>query len=459
MAALDTLDITAFDLVSEAVEENASFLSFNSEELRELKYIPPSIARLTGLKVLDLEGTSISDLTPLSSLQSLEVLNVAGTNVSDISPLEGLEKLNELWLDDTKVLDLNPLRELKRLINSPSAFGLQIRGCSAFHADNKLQEISNVRSPEKRIRSILNYLDELGQSSAFFAETPDIPSASVAPLQADIRDGRMFRARPTHLPGNQPMERARMGWEAIKLYRDSFETSFNIHNHAPLPSLLNAFDRAMGGEFDPKSLILIGIMGSRIVNLSSDQQFLENLPTGADTDLKGFAAHISTFLNRFPDWLTYQEEAVTSHVTAEDIQDEQSAFDELAKALSSTPEVDDEVSVEYALELVSASDSAADNATAIGFMASNREVFREFSEKAIAEVKSGRIVRENIDMMDEITGPEVAKAKFWMGGFVLVFLKRQQQPLRHLAMRFPSKLGWLNPVLDWVVGNEPKTDS
>ena len=59
--------------------------------------------------VLDLSGTSVSDLTPLQGLTSLQTLNLyAATSVSDLTPLQGLTSLQTLDLTGTEVTDLAP---------------------------------------------------------------------------------------------------------------------------------------------------------------------------------------------------------------------------------------------------------------------------------------------------------------------------------------------------------------
>jgi hypothetical protein len=262
----------------------------------------------------------------------------------------------------------------------------------------------------------------------------------------------MRRTGSGDLPENDAMTRAEMGWAALKAYRDSFGGSFNVHNYAPLPTVLSAFDYAMGEAFDPERMILIGVMGTRIVNLSDDRSLLDALPEGAGTDLRGFAAQISIFLNRFPDWVTYLEEAEANDATAEAVKAERAVFDELGAALAETGMVDSEVTEEFAAEIAIALGDDADTTAAKGLVASTREIVRELSEAAVEEVKSGRIVRKDLEAMDKIADVEVTKGRFWLYGWVQVLLKRKQAWLRRLAHRFPAQLGWFGPVLDYLVG-------
>ena len=73
------------------------------------------MAGLTQLNHLDLDWTSVLDLSPLEGLTQLRRLQLDRTSVSDLSPLEGLTQLNELSLDRTSVSDLSPLEGLTQL--------------------------------------------------------------------------------------------------------------------------------------------------------------------------------------------------------------------------------------------------------------------------------------------------------------------------------------------------------
>lgn len=56
---------------------------------------------------------NVRDLTPIATQDQLTYLDLEGTKISDISPLSGLKKLNTLWLRGcTEVSDLRPLENL-----------------------------------------------------------------------------------------------------------------------------------------------------------------------------------------------------------------------------------------------------------------------------------------------------------------------------------------------------------
>ena len=67
------------------------------------------------LKELDLEGTKVTDLSPLNSSKQLQVLNIAETAITDISSLANCPNLKSLNLSKTKIKDLSPLHKSKYL--------------------------------------------------------------------------------------------------------------------------------------------------------------------------------------------------------------------------------------------------------------------------------------------------------------------------------------------------------
>jgi hypothetical protein len=62
------------------------------------------------------ECAGVRDITPLAICTDLEYLDLDGTSVSDLTPLSGLSKLGTLWLRDCDtVTDLTPLADLSNL--------------------------------------------------------------------------------------------------------------------------------------------------------------------------------------------------------------------------------------------------------------------------------------------------------------------------------------------------------
>lgn len=89
------------------------------------------IKDMTALSELDLSGNAfIQSIEPLGQLSNLRLLNLSGTNVSDLTPIRNLTELVELDLSRTKVFDLSPLKyslKLARLnINDTEVRSLEV---------------------------------------------------------------------------------------------------------------------------------------------------------------------------------------------------------------------------------------------------------------------------------------------------------------------------------------------
>ena len=86
----------------------------SDRENLELSDLEP-LAKLQGLKRLDLSRTGLTDLTPLAKLKGLQNLNLWNSGITDVSPISDLHELRSLDLSSTGVTDLAPLAELRSL--------------------------------------------------------------------------------------------------------------------------------------------------------------------------------------------------------------------------------------------------------------------------------------------------------------------------------------------------------
>jgi len=88
------------------------WLDLSGTKIRDLS----PLSKLTDLEYLDLSLTDVNDLTPLSSLNNLKTLDLEGCwRIKDISPLAKLKKLESLNIGGTRVNDLAPLQSLENL--------------------------------------------------------------------------------------------------------------------------------------------------------------------------------------------------------------------------------------------------------------------------------------------------------------------------------------------------------
>ncbi|MCP3971072.1 MAG: leucine-rich repeat domain-containing protein, partial [Rhodobacteraceae bacterium] len=124
--------------IAEAKARGATELRFDREETYALQVLPPGIAELTGLQILNLDNTDISDLTPLAGLTALLWLGLNRTRVQDLSALTGLTNIHDLRLDGTAIADLRPVRGLRKLAQPPDAPGLTFEDCAAARRDERI---------------------------------------------------------------------------------------------------------------------------------------------------------------------------------------------------------------------------------------------------------------------------------------------------------------------------------
>lgn len=73
------------------------------------------LSSLTNLNFLNLFGNDLEDLSGISNLKELRTLSLANNNISDVSDLSGLSHLNYLNLYGNRITDISPLKSLELL--------------------------------------------------------------------------------------------------------------------------------------------------------------------------------------------------------------------------------------------------------------------------------------------------------------------------------------------------------
>ena len=92
-------------------------LDLSGESFSVLDTVPLQIAQLRGLTQLDLSGTKVSDVSPLTTLTALTGLFLSKTRVRDLSPLSTLTNITALCLGHTLVTDLTAIASMTRLVS------------------------------------------------------------------------------------------------------------------------------------------------------------------------------------------------------------------------------------------------------------------------------------------------------------------------------------------------------
>ncbi|MYE90638.1 leucine-rich repeat domain-containing protein [Candidatus Poribacteria bacterium] len=104
LATLTHLEIPFYD----PLVANGPYIGAEAEALALL-------AHCVNLRVLDLSGNKIVDLSPLAGLSQLTDLNLSTNRILDLSPLAKLPSLKRLDLSYNRVSNLSPLAELPSL--------------------------------------------------------------------------------------------------------------------------------------------------------------------------------------------------------------------------------------------------------------------------------------------------------------------------------------------------------
>jgi hypothetical protein len=107
--ASDQAYAAALEVIATARKDGDTIISFDAEPFRALNRIPPELAEVPGLTILDLDKTAITDLAPLAAMTRLQRLYLNQTDITDLAPLAGMTGLQTLSVDQTAITDLAPL--------------------------------------------------------------------------------------------------------------------------------------------------------------------------------------------------------------------------------------------------------------------------------------------------------------------------------------------------------------
>ncbi|MBT9287925.1 leucine-rich repeat domain-containing protein [Prosthecodimorpha staleyi] len=98
------------------------------------------LSGLTALKSLNLGTNGLTDVSPLSGLTALETLALDNTGVTDVTPLSGLTSLETLEISNTGVTDISPLSGLSALATL-ALFGARVADVSPLSGLTALQTL------------------------------------------------------------------------------------------------------------------------------------------------------------------------------------------------------------------------------------------------------------------------------------------------------------------------------
>jgi hypothetical protein len=174
-------------------------LNLNRTQVSDLAVL----ADLTALETIHLDGTKVRNLGPLISLAALEFLDLDRTRVSDLAPLAGLTALQTLYLSRTQVSDLAPLADLTAL-QSLNLSHTRVRDFAPLAGMTEMLDAITSTNAIRRLRA--NGLEyhgtPIGQKQPFDRLVRlEQPARTVE----TINEVRRQRGLPEHIPaGDEP---------------------------------------------------------------------------------------------------------------------------------------------------------------------------------------------------------------------------------------------------------------
>ncbi len=403
------------------------------------------LANLPKLEFLDLEGTPLEELSAVSKIKELAGLNLSGTLIDNIDALVNLTNLCTLYIEDSLVRDLRPLLSLPQLFDAEELndernyLGVFFKNCEATRSDPKLKEISEIRDHKDRNAQLWDYLQTLHP-----IEAEAVPDPQAAPIQVTRSGNLLLRGPALDLPDDPVQGRAQKGWQAIKTLRTTVGVGMQLGNYPQLNALLAALDTALGDTYDPDQAVLIGSLGSALYSLCDNAEYARELPSGAAPVFVEFAMQVQVYVNRFPDWDSYQGDQIT-HISdaaddladyrdiTSDMQDSEHADPDLVRAVNQLLDVLEELPGNLEISK--------------GTLATVRELAREMAEAIFENGSVKQYAERKRDAILSVHEQETAKVLWYLGGFAYAaFLRRGPQWYR-LAEKHPAQLGWLIPVL------------
>lgn len=354
----------------------------------------------------------------IGTLSELERLDVSGTRLGDLSPLTDLPRLACLHFHHT-----------------PAATG-----------DAALARIAAVEDDAERTRTALSRIAALDRH-----DEPALPAAVPAPVEGEFDGGRLAAAPPPQpqLPG-EAGTRAECAWEALRGYHAEMSGVLCGRNMPNLDRAMAAFGAALGQDYAGLNVLALGTHGRRIARIAAraDEMLLED----AAADLQEFAAAITLYLGRFAEWRAYVADAEASPERAGRAEAARPAARELIHALSLEAWVEAGLPARMAAAEEAMDDGPGDPVAAQGLAASLRNVLSAIGRHAVESLRrlrrgTGRLAR---DFMREMPKAVARRAAGVATAAVLGFLAAQAHRLAALAETLPAELGWLRDLLAYL---------
>jgi hypothetical protein len=361
-----------------------------------------------------------------------------------------------LDLSGTGVGDLRPLRGLRRLADEPGLGGLAFRGCAATRLDPRLDEMSRIEDNRERARTLFDHLEtwEPPVDPAQEQQELTLPEQRPAPVEVEIAEGRVVLAAPTRGLAGDAERRAQAGWEALREFHDDVAATLVLANLPSLTRAIQAFGRALGTRPEEVRAIALGTHGLRIVAIAREARVI--LVEEKAADLTAFAEAITRHLQRFPDWVGYLQDLPMPE--GPPLAGKAAALRELAGAMASDPIIAPEVAERFG-DLVEAAEDAvvAEPVVKAGVLGSLSNILSGKLRAGLASVRQyGRDVtseayKDHTKRVGKVVAYGVEFSVLAAAGGAFDLLLNKGQLLLYLAQKYPTWLGWLEPLVRLIL--------
>lgn len=274
-----------------------------------------------------------------------------------------------------------------------------------------------------------------------------------APLQVVEDNGVLRPAMPgDHLDPDGSLL-AHQGWDALRDYlADLADQRDRIGNAMPrLSKALGRFETAMGADFDAMNPIAAGTHGYRIIRLS--QRAPEILMDEDADDIIEFAAALALFLERFEEWRSYRDAALTSPPSPESIEATLTETREITSDLLDDDAFDPAIAAELTDQADSLEEDKEDSIVATGLIASLSNWAGTVLTKAMPVLKwirqeAGEITSDTWSGLKKVIVNAAVTGITTLGIAATSYLLGITTSLRNLATASPEKLDWLLKILN-----------
>ncbi|MEM6303090.1 MAG: leucine-rich repeat domain-containing protein [Pseudomonadota bacterium] len=439
-------------------------LSLNNTQVADIS----PLKNLTALQSLGLNNTQVADISPLKDLTALQRLDLDNTQVADISPLKNLTALQDLALDNTQVADLRPALAIPIPEGaSPLYFGLRFKNTPATRASKKLAELAEIENDRDRTRQTLDYLRTLPpwpeplpwdvsntDDKSTASDEPKVPQNITSPITVVETNDQLRLIRPEGDTDPDGALMARQGWQSIKDYMDDLADQRGRIDNA-LPRLGKAMDRltdALGADFEHLNAIATGTHGNRVIRLSRHAQ---NALMDEDADdIEEFAAALTLFLERFPEWRAYRDAALADAIPPDDAEAAADLSDTFAESLEDQDEIDPAIPAVIEEQSEAVREDPEDRITSRGLVASVSHVASSLASFALPVLKWAK--QEAVDLAKLTwSGLKKAAAGAIVAGSLALAAKATgiltavAPTLHQLAARYPQLLDWVTKFLNF----------